>query len=350
MHEIAHRIAPDTRVAYVDYDTVVCAHGRALLGGDNVKMIQGDIREIDALLTSPGLRKLIDFDQPVAFLMLAVLHFVSDEDGAYDIVRTLRAVSAPGSHLVISHAIDARPDTTPEALEIYKQATAALSLRTSEEIGRFFEGYELLEPGLVFPGTGGPTPSRPPHPNDIGRSATPASPAVPDPVHGAQSPSAGGGADISAPPSRRGARVLRRLSARQFCAPSSLASSARIASMSRARTCLIRSSRAGAGSAPGWAKTTMPSRIAMTVGIEVISNPWARACSTSVSIFPNVMSSCFSDAFSKIGPNVRHGPHQAAQKSSRTIPLSAISLKFASVTSMVATAAPLSSPSSVRLA
>ncbi|GIH73763.1 SAM-dependent methyltransferase [Planobispora longispora] len=160
VHEIAHRIAPDTRVAYVDYDTVVCAHGRALLGGDNVKMIQGDIREIDALLTSPGLRKLIDFDQPVAFLMLAVLHFVSDEDGAYDIVRTLRAVSAPGSHLVISHAIDARPDTTPEALEIYKQATAALSLRTSEEIGRFFEGYELLEPGLVFPRDWRPDPEQ----------------------------------------------------------------------------------------------------------------------------------------------------------------------------------------------
>ncbi|MER5418893.1 SAM-dependent methyltransferase [Streptosporangium roseum] len=153
-HEIAHGIAPDTRVIYVDYDPVVCAHGRALLAdGDNITIVQADARDPETLLAQ--LRDHVDFDRPVAFLMLAILHFIPDENpdgaGAYEIVQRLCEASAPGSHLVLSHAIDAKPDTTPEALEVYNHATAALSLRTHAEIARFFDGYELVEPGLVFP-------------------------------------------------------------------------------------------------------------------------------------------------------------------------------------------------------
>ncbi|MER6582823.1 SAM-dependent methyltransferase [Nonomuraea sp. NPDC001023] len=150
-----HEIAPEARVVYVDYDPVVCVHGRALLARtDNVDILQADIREVDTLLDKLG--ALIDFDRPVAFLMLAILHFIPDEQ-AHPIVARLREVSAPGSHLVISHAIDARPDTTPQALEVYNQATAALSLRTDKEILAFFEGYELADPGLVFPQDWRPT-------------------------------------------------------------------------------------------------------------------------------------------------------------------------------------------------
>ncbi|MFB9678078.1 SAM-dependent methyltransferase [Streptosporangium vulgare] len=153
-HEIAHEIAPGTSVVYVDYDPVVCAHSRAILGkGDNVTVVQADVRDPETLLA--GLREHVDFDQPVAFLLLAILHFVPDENpdgaGAYQIIERLREVSAPGSYLVLSHAIDASPDSTPEALEIYKRATEALSLRTHDEIARFFDGYELAEPGLAFP-------------------------------------------------------------------------------------------------------------------------------------------------------------------------------------------------------
>jgi len=153
-HEIAHEIAPDAHVVYVDYDSVVCAHSRAILGNDdNVTVVQADVRAPETLLAE--LHGHVDFDQPVAFLLLAVLHFVPDENpdgaGAYQIIERLREVSAPGSHLVVSHGTDAKPDTTPEALEIYNRATAALSLRTHAEISRFFDGYELLEPGLVFP-------------------------------------------------------------------------------------------------------------------------------------------------------------------------------------------------------
>ncbi|MER7499504.1 SAM-dependent methyltransferase [Nonomuraea pusilla] len=144
-----HEIAPEARVVYVDYDPVVCAHGRALLARrENVDFVQADVREPGALLEK--LDGLIDLDRPVAFLMLAILHFIPD-DVAYPAVGKLREASAPGSHLVISHAIDAKPDTTPQALEVYRQSTAALNLRTHEEIARFFDGYELAEPGLVYP-------------------------------------------------------------------------------------------------------------------------------------------------------------------------------------------------------
>ncbi|MFB4282882.1 SAM-dependent methyltransferase [Nonomuraea sp. MTCD27] len=144
-----HEIAPEARVVYVDYDSVVCVHGRALLARkENVDFLQADVREPDELLNKLG--SLVDFDQPVAFLMLAILHFIPD-DIAYDVVTKLRETSAPGSHLVISHAVDPTPDTTPQALEIYKKATAALNLRTREQILRFFDGYELAEPGLTFP-------------------------------------------------------------------------------------------------------------------------------------------------------------------------------------------------------
>ncbi|MEU8249227.1 SAM-dependent methyltransferase [Nonomuraea sp. NPDC048916] len=144
-----HEIAPGARVVYVDYDAVVCSHGRALLaGGENVDILQADIRETDKLIERLG--ELIDFERPVAFLMLAVLHFIPDDE-AYGIVSRLRDASVAGSHLVISHAVDAAPDTSPEALKVYRQATAALNLRTPEQITRFFDGYELLEPGLTFP-------------------------------------------------------------------------------------------------------------------------------------------------------------------------------------------------------
>lgn len=143
-----HEIAPDARVVYVDYDAVVCAHGRAILGGEKVEILQADVRDTDALIERLG--KLVDFERPVAFLMLALLHFIPDDE-AYRVVAALREASVAGSHLVVSHAVDAAPDTSPEALQIYRQATAALNLRTPEEITRFFDGYELLEPGLTFP-------------------------------------------------------------------------------------------------------------------------------------------------------------------------------------------------------
>jgi O-methyltransferase involved in polyketide biosynthesis len=154
-----HEIAGGARVVYVDYDPVVCTHGRALLArGQNVDFLEADARKPEELLAL--LEPMIDFGRPVAFMMLALLHFIPD-DSAYDIVAKLRDVSAPGSHLILSHGIDEKPDTTPEALQVYNQATASLNLRTHEEILRFFEGYELLEPGLVYPKDWRPGDERP---------------------------------------------------------------------------------------------------------------------------------------------------------------------------------------------
>ncbi|MEU6999012.1 SAM-dependent methyltransferase [Nonomuraea sp. NPDC046570] len=144
-----HEIAPEAKVVYVDYDPVVCAHGRALLAdGPQVTILQADVRQTGDLLDA--LAEHVDFKRPVAFLMLCLLHFLPD-DQAYPVVAGLGEASAPGSHLVISHAIDTTPDTTPEALAVYKQATAALNLRTEEQIAHFFDGYEMVEPGLVYP-------------------------------------------------------------------------------------------------------------------------------------------------------------------------------------------------------
>jgi O-methyltransferase involved in polyketide biosynthesis len=150
VHEIAHQMAPDTRVVYVDYDPIVCAHARALLtDGPQVSVVEADVRDPDDLLSK--LDGLVDFGRPVAFLLFAVLHFIPDAAEPYEIARKLRDASAPGSYLAISHARDAKPDMTPEALEVYEKATASLALRTRAEIERFFDGYELVEPGLVYP-------------------------------------------------------------------------------------------------------------------------------------------------------------------------------------------------------
>ncbi|GAA4590772.1 SAM-dependent methyltransferase [Planotetraspora phitsanulokensis] len=160
VHEIAHMTAPDTRVTYVDYDAVVCSHARALLSGDpHVSVVRADFREPDDLIGQ--LDGLVDFDRPVAFLMFAVLHFIPDSAKPYEVVGRLRDLSAPGSYLAISHARDARPELTPEALEVYNRATASLALRSHEEIARFFDGYELLEPGLVYPEDWRPDPDEP---------------------------------------------------------------------------------------------------------------------------------------------------------------------------------------------
>ncbi|MEW9556043.1 SAM-dependent methyltransferase [Nonomuraea sp. NPDC050783] len=144
-----HEIAPEARVVYVDYDPVVCVHGRALLARrENVDFLQADVREADVLLDK--LADLVDLDRPVAFLALAVLHFIPD-DLAYGLVKKLREASAPGSYLVISHAVDPTPQVTPQALEVYRKATAALNLRDRDGVLRFFDGYELVEPGLTYP-------------------------------------------------------------------------------------------------------------------------------------------------------------------------------------------------------
>ena len=160
VHEIAQSIAPDARVVYVDNDPMVVTHSRALLAGDNTVAIQADLRDPDAILSDPEVRKLIDFERPIALLLLAILHFIPDDQDPAGIVARFRDALPPGSYLAISHGtrdIPTRPDMTPAQMadmgtkveRLYQLPTAAFVTRTGAQIARFFDGLDLVDPGLV---------------------------------------------------------------------------------------------------------------------------------------------------------------------------------------------------------
>jgi len=151
-HEIAQRTAPEARIVYVDNDPVVISHDRALLTSSPegaTDYLQADLRDTAAVLT--GAARTLDFGQPVAVLLMGVLHFIPDEDGPYRIVARLMDATAPGSYLVIGHgASDIQPDAVPEMMRRYNErSSASLTLRTRDQVVRFFDGLELVGPGLV---------------------------------------------------------------------------------------------------------------------------------------------------------------------------------------------------------
>lgn len=152
VHEVAHEVAPDARVVYVDYDPIVIVHNRALLSAaDNVITIQADIRHPHQILNHPELGKLIDLDQPVAVLLMAVLHFVTDDEDPAKIVDQLRQAMAPGSYLVLSHITEdvQHRKTMARWIRVVEKMAEPFVPRSRQQILRFFDGFELLGPGLV---------------------------------------------------------------------------------------------------------------------------------------------------------------------------------------------------------
>ena len=153
VHEVAQAIAPDARVLYADNDPVVVAHARALLADANTAAIQADLRDPGAILGHPEVQALIDFRKPVAILLLAVLHFVKDAEDPAGIVARLRDAVPAGSYLAISHATaetpNPQPDVAAKVVSVYQRSTASLVLRTRAELEPFFEGFDLVDPGLV---------------------------------------------------------------------------------------------------------------------------------------------------------------------------------------------------------
>jgi SAM-dependent methyltransferase len=152
VHEVAQAINPDARVVYVDIDPVAVAHSRAILAGNpNVAAIQADARRPEQIVADPEVRRLLDFDRPLAVLVLAFLHFLQDDAEAEALMRGLRDALAPGSYLVISHAsYDDMPADVRERLEgLYARTPTPVRSRTREQIADFFSGFELVEPGLV---------------------------------------------------------------------------------------------------------------------------------------------------------------------------------------------------------
>jgi hypothetical protein len=153
VHQVAQEMAPEARIAYVDNDEVVRIHARALLGDStNVTAIRADFRDPEAILAHPEVNRLIDFDQPFALLLLAILHFIPDDEDPQGIIRRYREVMAPGSHLAISCSTrDGDPARADKIIEEYRKASAPAVLRTGAEIIHFFDGFELLDPGrLVY--------------------------------------------------------------------------------------------------------------------------------------------------------------------------------------------------------
>lgn len=154
VHEVAQAAVPDARVMYVDHDPVAVAHSQAVLeGNDGADVLAADLRKPQEILESPGVRRLIDLDRPVGLLLVAILHFVEDADDPYAAVAELRQALAPGSMLVLTHAayegIPLPAERAEGAVDVYQKTRNPLIMRTRDEIARFFEGYDMVEPGLV---------------------------------------------------------------------------------------------------------------------------------------------------------------------------------------------------------
>ncbi len=150
-HEVAQQVAPDARVVYADNDPIVLAHARALLTSNPqgvTAYLDADLRATGALLEKAA--KTLDFGQPIAIMLLGVLHLISDEEDPWAIVARLVDAVPSGSYLVITHpASDLLPQTQGEASRRYNQNVAThQTLRTRAEVARFFDGLELLEPGV----------------------------------------------------------------------------------------------------------------------------------------------------------------------------------------------------------
>jgi hypothetical protein len=152
-HDIAQALAPESRIVYVDNDPIVMSHARALLTSSPVgatTYIEEDLHNHEAILSHPSLRSTFDFSEPVALLLIAILHFLDDgEDPAAVVARLVNGLPV-GSYLVASNATaDFLPPEMAEVIAANAKGPAAVHLRSKESFARFFDGTELVEPGIV---------------------------------------------------------------------------------------------------------------------------------------------------------------------------------------------------------
>ncbi|MEV6712172.1 SAM-dependent methyltransferase [Lentzea sp. NPDC051208] len=153
VHEIAQHDNPDARVVYVDFEPVAVSHSNALLAGNpNANAILADLRATSTVLASA--RETLDFSRPVGVLVIAALHFVPDTDSPYEAIAQYMADLPSGSYLAITHATwdtlsDEELAEAQEAAKIYSNSDNKVTMRTHAEVTRFFEGMEMVEPGVV---------------------------------------------------------------------------------------------------------------------------------------------------------------------------------------------------------
>jgi SAM-dependent methyltransferase len=153
VHEVAQQAAPGAHVVYADIDPVAVAHSKAILAGNaSAAVLEADLREPEKILTHHTIGQLIDFSQPTGLLLAAVLHFIADAEDPWKIVATLRDALAPGSYLVLCHATDESKPGVAHAFEkVYNRSVATdVHMRSREQILRFFDSFDLVDPGLVY--------------------------------------------------------------------------------------------------------------------------------------------------------------------------------------------------------
>ncbi|MFI7551767.1 SAM-dependent methyltransferase [Micromonospora sediminimaris] len=151
VHEVAQAANPKARVIYVDIDPVAVAHSRELLAGnESTGVIHADLRDPERILAEARRLDLLDFDQPLGILLAGVVHFVPDTDRPGDVLATLRAAAAPGSHLVISHStFEDQPQEMLDAQRLSARTATEITLRSRAEITGFFGDWTIVDPGVV---------------------------------------------------------------------------------------------------------------------------------------------------------------------------------------------------------
>jgi SAM-dependent methyltransferase len=169
VHEIAQSVAPSSRVVYVDNDPLVLVHAQALLASGTegrTAYIHADLRAPEKILAQQVAREVLDFSQPVALMLLAVLHLIPDEDNPAEVVATLLDALPPGSYLVASHGTPEHdPSAAADATRAFQAAGMHFHLRDTDEFARLaFSGLDLVPPGIVLvsewrPESEGPRPS-----------------------------------------------------------------------------------------------------------------------------------------------------------------------------------------------
>jgi hypothetical protein len=153
VHQIAHQINPAARVVYADVDPVAVAHSGVMLQGDPTStIIEADLRQPETILRDPAVRDLLGAGEPVALILAFVLHFITDDAQARAVVARLRDALPPRSYVVISHGTAERmpPDVFEQLVRLYRSTSQPVRIRTRDEIELFFEGVQLVEPGLTY--------------------------------------------------------------------------------------------------------------------------------------------------------------------------------------------------------
>ena len=152
VHEIAQEAAPESRVVYVDNEPVAVSHSTTILeDNENATVVRGDLEDADSILQHPETRRMLDFDQPVALMMVALFHFVPESAAPRELVRTFHEQLASGSYLCLSHFTgDPYPDAANSLVELYKDSSNPVVARSWQEVADLMADFELVEPGVSY--------------------------------------------------------------------------------------------------------------------------------------------------------------------------------------------------------